>query len=431
MLRLDVYDTMTGIRLNHAGIPFSKCSWSQSWNTAGGMNVTIPLTRGTRDMDLDGLLVEQSTLLALWDGERIVHAGPILESPEWDAESQSLSVKCGDAWSLFDWRLVLDPLLRNRVFDGPVTVDEDDPTSEWVVGYAGSGGDIVKGLIGLTQQWGRLCVNVPVGYEPQHGGSPLSFTWAAWDYTTVSNALADVLAMEYGGQLRFDPGLQEDGRFYWQARWAQDGIVDHEWKWNADAPGQRIRFTGIGSGGNPIINQVWASGGNDNGQLLLTRADDTDMQADTILLQSGSSTSTDSLASLHATARGTLAASRRDRVWKLECAAGRHVQVGDHIDLRVNDPYLHDRDRNGNMTSTLIPLVVTDVAGEAGGEWVSLQARQRAASVDGIRPGDTDPLIWVRRRMDGLERMAMAASNPTALQAYGVIGKLRQLLGGK
>lgn len=428
MYRLEAYDCVNGTHLNAAPLPCSKCTWSQAWNTAGSMSVDIPMTRELRDVDLDPLLVEQSTLLALWDGTRIVHAGPILEPPSWDAEGRVLSVKCGDAWSLFDWRLVLDRQLRRRLFDGPVTVDEDNPSSEWTVGYAGSGGDVVKGLIGLAQSWGRLCVNVPSGYAPQHGGSPMSLSWAAWDLSTVSDAISDVLESEYGGQLRFDPLLDADGRFHWQARWAQDGIVDAVWRWNILMPGPHVRFLGVDSSGGSIVNQVWATGGRDKDQLLIARADDADMEASTMLLQAGSSTSTDSLASLHSTARGLLAGGRRDRVWKLEAGREHPVRVGDHIDLRVNDPYLHDRDRDGSPISTLIPLVVTDVSGDVSSEWVSIQARQRATSVDGVRAGNTNPVTWLGRRMDRLERMAARALAPSGTQAYGVVAKLRQLL---
>lgn len=428
MYRLEAYDCRTGNHLNATSIPFSKCSWEESWNTAGGMNVEIPMTRETLALDLQSLLIEQSTLLALWDDGRIVHAGPILESPEWDAVRQTLQVQCGDGRSLFNWRLVLDTRLEERAFDGPVTVDDDNPSHEWTVGFGGSGGDIIKGLIGLTQQWGDLCVNVPIGYPPQSGGSPLSLTWAAWDFATVGEAFDDVLALEHGGQLRFDPEIGTDGRFHWQTIWAENGIVDHYWRWHAGAPGVRVRFTGVGSSGNPIVNEVWASGGRNNDQLLLTRADDRTSQRATILLQAGSASNTSSLAALHSTAKSMLAGARTDRVWKLEAGREHDVHVGDSIDLRVNDPYIHDTSPDGQRVSTLVPLVVTDVGGDASSDWLTIQARQRADSIDGIRPGNSNPVTWLRNRMTMLERLAMSAASPSGTQAYGVVAKLRQLL---
>ncbi|MBT1171264.1 hypothetical protein [Bifidobacterium sp. SO4] len=431
MYRLEAYDTMNGVHLNKRPIPFTSCSWSESWNAGGDMSVRIPMSRDAEGMDLDGLLVEQATLLALWDGDRIVHAGPIMESPEWDAETQVLSVKCGDGWNLFDWRLVLDTRLRSMEFDGPITVDDDNPSSEWVVGYAGSGGDIIKGLIGLAQSWGRLCVNVPIGYEPQTGGSPLSLSWAGWDFTTMSQAFSDVLDSANGGQLRFDPQIQPDGRFRWQARWAQNGLTDHEWMWNTLAPRERIRFLGVASGGEPIINQVWASGGKNSDQLLMARADDTDAQTVETLLQagSGSASSNGSLAALHAYAKSTLSASRRDRVWKLQAHASHQVRVGDHVALRVNDGFIHERATDGTRVSSLIPLVITDISGDVSGEWLDIQARQYAASIDGIRPGNTNPVAWLANRMDRLSRMTAMALAPSGTQAYGTVGKIRELFG--
>ena len=123
------------------------------------MSVTIPLSDDIASLDLDTILVEQQTALALLDGDTVIHAGPILESPSWDAENRTLSVSCGGGWSLFEWRLVLDSLLESREIDGELLIDEDNPGAEWTVAYQGTAGDIARSLIQLAQRWGDLPVD--------------------------------------------------------------------------------------------------------------------------------------------------------------------------------------------------------------------------------------------------------------------------------
>ncbi|RSX53934.1 hypothetical protein D2E25_0240 [Bifidobacterium goeldii] len=415
MFRLEAYDTQYGTHLNTRPIPVVSCSWSQSWNTAGSMSVTIAVGEATQGIDLNELLVEQYTLLALMDGDQIIHAGPILEAPEWDAESQQLTIKCGGGWSLLDWRLVLDPRLNERSYEGSIEVDEDNPSGEWVLGYGGSAGDIAKALIGLAQQWGRLCVNVPVGLTEQPGIEPLSVSAYAWEMKTIGSMLDDLMSMETAGQLRFDPKLDADGRFSWQTRWARTGIVDHSYLWNTLQPDSRIVLQGVSGGGTPIATQVWATGGRSDGRILITRADD-ESSASGMLLQAGNASNTNSLAALHAYARGTLAASRRDRTWKLRVGREHQVRVGDHIDLRVQDEYVYERNRDGQHTSTLIALVVTDVSGNISDDYLDVQARQRATSVNGVRPGNSNPMTWLASRLDRLQSDVAAALTPVVVR---------------
>ena len=66
MLRLNAFSLRDGTRL--CGLPFSDCSWSQSWNESGSMSVTIPLSDDIASLDLDTILVEQQTALSFLFG---------------------------------------------------------------------------------------------------------------------------------------------------------------------------------------------------------------------------------------------------------------------------------------------------------------------------------------------------------------------------
>lgn len=426
MLHVDAYDLPEGRRI--CRVPgVTSVSWSHSWNDKGSMSVGVIASQAPERLDLDGLLVEQRTMLALRDGRRILHAGPILTSPEWDPSSGTVKISCGGGWNLFDWRLVLDTRLRDRMLDGELVVDEDNPGYEWIVGYGGSGGDIIRSLITLAKAWGALPVAAPSGYG-QTVGAPLSLKWNGWDFKTVGSAFGDVLGLDRGGQLRFDPELLADGRLQWRARWNMDGIVDHRWKWNTCLPGQRVEFAGFAPGELGVANQIWLSGGRDEDRLLLYRADAVE-DGWPLLQATDSGTADRSLASLHAMARTRLGSARRDRTWKLRCGAELDVRVGDHVDLRVDDDYVHDIDAMGRRTSTVIPLVVTDVAGDASSDWLDVQARQRADSVAGVRPGTGDPVGLISRRMRGMDSRLGTALNPLPGQVYSSLAKLRELRG--
>lgn len=426
MLRLNAFSLRDGQRL--CGLRYSDCSWQHSWNDAGSMSVTIPLSDDMASLDLDTILVEQQTALALIDGNTVVHAGPILESPSWDAETRELSISCGGGWSLFDNRLVLDPLLRNQTIDGELVIDEDNPAPEWTVAYQGTAGDIVRSLIQLTKQWG----DVPVDVSPYDGSQSDVVQWDGWEFPVMSDAFNDALDRENAGQLRFDPYLTLDGRLRWKQRWALNGIsdLDEPFQWNTMVPGQRVRFTGCGSGGGPLVNDVWASGGKSNDVLLMYRVSDNTAISNTGILTQlgdGNAGTGDSLAALHSYARNQLNASRRDRTWNLQVGAEWNPHVGDRVQLRVNDPFLHSWKSDGTRTSTVVSLIITDVSGDAGGEWLTVACRETGETVNGIRSAVSDPMMQLAQRLKLTEKQANRANAVTRSQTYQVVNKLSEL----
>lgn len=426
--RLIAYDLQSGVRL--ARLHAKSVTWSHSWNEAGGMTVTLLLDRDMAELDVDSLVVEQRTAIALWLGDRIVHAGPVMTAPEWNPADGTLSVSVGGGLSQLEWLPAMDSRLRQRWLDGQVIVDEDNPEPGFNVGFGGSGGDLVKAWIGLAQQWAdRLRVNVPIAYSASH--TDLTAACAMWDFKTVADMITQTVGLEHGGQVRFDPQLDADGRLQWECVWQEDGIRDHWFKWNPGLPGQRVRFTGVAAGSLPAVTDSWATGGKNDDSLLITRQTDSDAISrgwPLIFKGDTSSGSSDSLAALHATARNNLNASRRDRTFKLSCGVELDPRVGDWIDLRVEDAYLHERLPGGGRVETLLPLVVTDVSGDASSDWVDVQCRQRADSIDGLRPGAGDPMSLVARRMANLSRGVRLANAATGTQAYGTTGKVRSLL---
>lgn len=426
MIRLNAYSLRDGTRL--CGLPAGDCQWAQSWNEPGSMDVTIPMDDSLATLDLDTVLIEQQTALALLDGDRIIHAGPILESPSWDAESRTLTVSCGGGWSLLEWRLVLDPQLTGRTIDGEIVIDEDNPGPEWTVAYQGSTGRIARDLIRLAQRWGDL----PLDMDRYEGSGDDVLQWDGWEFATVSDALTDATGRQGGGQLRFDPYLTSDGRLRWRVRWSADGVSDRSepFRWNAALPGQRVRFLGCGSGGNPWINEIWASGGRSEDVLYMYRLrDEPTLSATGMLVQAGDANAGtgDSMAALHAYARSRLSSSRRDRTWNLQVGAEWAPHVGDRVLLRVDDPFLHSWRADGTRTGVVVALLITDVSGDTGDDWLDVSCRQTGESVDGVASAATDPLRLLARRLRSADRVMSRAAAPARSQTYQVVRKIEEL----
>ena len=426
-MRLNVYSLRDGRRM--AGLPFSDLSWSQSWNAAGSMSVTVPVSDGLAGLDLDGLIVEQQVALALLDGDTVIHAGPVLTPPDWDPSSRELSVSCGGGWSMFDWRLVLDSLLQDRVIDSELLIDEDNPGSEWTVAYQGTPGDIVRSLIQLTKRWGDL----PVDVSEFDGSQSTTVQWDGWEFPVMGSVFSELLDTENGGQLRFDPYITVDGRLRWRERWSLTGVTDreHAFQWNDGMPDQRAKFTGLSSGDEFWADEVWMSGGRSDDVLIMTRQRDDDALGTTGLLwQYGNTNTADSMAGLHSAARARLNVSRRDRSWGFQVGRELLPRVGDRVEFRVNDPYLHAWKADGTRIGTVVPLIVTDVSGDASSEWLDVSCRQCGDVVNGVRSSVMNPLDLMTRRLKRVESDTRRANSATRSQTYQVVRKLSDIRGG-
>lgn len=412
-------------------IPFSSCSWREEWNEAGSMSVDILLSEHTGNLDLDAILLEDRTLLALFDGERIVHAGPILESPAWNADTHTVSVNVGGGWSLFDLRLVMDSQLRYTDVDGSILMDDSSKPSAWTLGFTGSPGDLIRYLIMETVQWGRLPVST-LSYEsdPQ-----LTMSWYGWDFVKLSDAFKDILGTDDGGQLRFDPELDEDGRLRFVERWARKGVTDRPvpFRWNSMAPEARVRFQGVDSGGQRRVNEMWMSGGKNVDKTFITVSRDLDALLDgEPLFQAGESdqNTENRLSVLHSHSKARLDASRLDRTWNFLVGHELNPEVGDLVEFTVNDRFLHETRADGTRTATVVSLIITNVEGTVGDEWLKVSCRQHGDTVNGVTSAVNDPLALFSRRLRDAERLLRKANSPTGTQSYQVVSKLQTLLQG-
>lgn len=350
-------------------LPYTSCSWSDSINEAGGLEVEVQYS--TQAAAVPGGLWR---VLRLWGshlaavrGSRVLHAG-WLTSYKWDAEHARLTLTCGGGMSILRKRLVLNHELDKVWRDGAVLVDEQHPAGPWVLELKGTYRDIASGLVGEAMKWGGLPFDLP---KPDTGGTH-DLSYAGYDLATVSDRLEDLSHRADGHEISMDPYLDAGGRLRYRLR-SEPEIVDHEYTeegagvLSAVAPGSRVRLTGADGDGADMTGQVYASGGKGDDMTVICR--DGDGIEGLPLLQSADTehTTATNPSTLIGHIRGDLAfGCRDDETFSLQVGEETPLRPGDHMDVQVQDLFFGWR---------RLRLKVTDVGGSSGSDWQDVQAR--------------------------------------------------------
>lgn len=363
MQSMHVFDAVTGEHVMR--IPYTACSWSDSLNREGGMDVTIDYTAEAIQSGLGSVLTEWAHIIALVDdhnGTRtVIHAGP-LTGHDWDAEHRQLALSVGGGLTLLTKRLVLSRRLRDTWRDMPVLVDETHPAGDMALRCAGSWRDIAIRLILETLAWDPLPITVP---QILNDGA-YARTYYAWDLATVADRLTELTMLEDGLEIRFDPYVDEQGRLFFGLIAAHD-LAGAPLRLDATLPDVRCRLLGVSADGSALTTQVWLTGGKDGDKTLMCRRS----VAKTPLLQTSdtSHTTVERMATLQQHALGALATHAWcDEAYKLAIGCEHPVRPGDALDVRVADDWLG---------VTRLRLKVTDVSGTADSDWVTVTAQTR------------------------------------------------------
>lgn len=363
MQSMHVFDAVTGEHVMR--IPYTACSWSDSLNREGGMDVTIDYTAEAIQSGLGSVLTEWAHIIALVDdhnGTRtVIHAGP-LTGHDWDAEHRQLALSVGGGLTLLTKRLVLSRRLRDTWRDMPVLVDETHPAGDMALRCAGSWRDIAIRLILETLAWDPLPITVP---QILNDGA-YARTYYAWDLATVADRLTELTMLEDGLEIRFDPYVDEQGRLFFGLIAAHD-LAGAPLRLDATLPDVRCRLLGVSADGSALTTQVWLTGGKDGDKTLMCRRS----VAKTPLLQTSdtSHTTVERMATLQQHALGALATHAWcDEAYKLAIGCEHPVRPGDALDVRVSDDWLG---------VTRLRLKVTDVSGTADSDWVTVTAQTR------------------------------------------------------
>lgn len=241
--------------------PVDDVSWSHEWCDEGSLDVTIH-PRNLRTSDGRIVPIDWSTLLRKWAvilvvtrGDIVEAAGPILDR-DWDGEK--LKLKCGDGWSLWNNRFVLNRLLRAHWVDGDILVDEDNPAPEWHLRVNGKTyTDLIVQIIDESLQWGAAPYTLPTAVT-----SPANYTreYFCWDFATVLDRIQDLTEVINGPEVWFQPTLDSDDVFRWQLR-SGDDIGQHHYRLHTGSRDSRLDIGSLSDKADDMTTQAFGIGG--------------------------------------------------------------------------------------------------------------------------------------------------------------------------
>lgn len=354
-----VYDLATGRHLTR--LPYAKCSWSESLNKAGGLNVDVDMSGESNRIDLRSLLRTWKVLVSYERDGTVIHAGP-LTSVEWDASSRRLSLTCGGGLTLLTKRLVLSRRLRDPWRDGKILVDEKHPAGDLRLTVRGSRRDIIRGLVDETMQWGALPFTLP-----KAEGGNLTMHYDAWDLATVASRIGELTDTEY----RFPPSTSGGTlSFGIEAARTLTNTTPH--KWNAVVPDSRVMFDGVSAAGDDLTTQAWLTGGKDDDRTYMCRRTSEQLTGQGWPMMQSADTGHTTVADLRELQEHAVQDLRvgtfPTETFKLRVGEEHDVRVGDQADITLDDDY---------YGRAMLRVRVTDVGGGSDTDWLTIQAKER------------------------------------------------------
>lgn len=362
---LHAYAITTGEHLYR--LPYGSAQWQESIKQPGSLSVTVPLSREAKQLDLWATLRPWRCMLALQRGRDVIHAGPLTDL-QWDAGSRSLSLTCGGGLTLLTKRLVLNRALRDGWRDGTVLVDEKHPAANMTLAWRRTQWWAVAcRLILETKQWADLPIDLPdanVSGDKQR-------TYFSWDLATVADRINDLMILEGGPELTFDPYLSADGRLRFLMRAGKPELITATHRWDTVLPDSRVDLESVSGSGARLTNQVWATGGKDSDKTLMCRRTAQPLPGYPLMQSSNTShTTVERLSTLQQHAAGQLGAGAwPDETFTLKVGEEWDVHVGDHAITRFADDYLGDQ---------TLELKITDISGDTGSDLLTVTCKEVA-----------------------------------------------------
>lgn len=359
-MQVRVFRAVDGAPIEGSNIvPYSTCTYKLGRSEPGEMTLSLPRSKPFAAWGARRKMRPWFAIAALIDGNEVLHAGPVLRR-KWTPRS-GLSVTVGGGWDLFAKRLVLNHALEAAWIDGEVLLDEDNPSPEWVLQFAGlSLGGIGAGLVREALKWGPLCIDEP-DLEP---GTAVR-TYNGWDFARVSDRLSELTEVINGPQIDFRPYLRSDGylRFEYQALAA--GGRHH--RLSSAMEGHGIIYEDVDEDGASLASEVFALGGRSEDIVLAAR------HRSSTLTNQGYPVMQEALKSHSSVSRlDTLQGHVQQRVadgstvpesTQLRMRRSLGVRPGDVLDLSTGSSY------HGKIEQI---LHVAEISGSATSEWMTV-----------------------------------------------------------
>lgn len=352
-MQVRIFNTVDGSPVSGSSVaPVSDVSWSRSYNEPGSLSLTLPPTEELLQWGARKKLRPWKHCAALIDEANVIAAGPITRR-KWSGD---ISVSCGGGWTIFDKRLVLNHALATAWHDGEVLLDEDNPSPEWLLEFAGlSYGGIGAGLIREALKWGPLLVDGP---DLESGTRERRYQ--GWDLATVADRLDDLANLQGGPMIRFVPYIRGDGHLRFRY---ETGAVGAYYRMAETMQGYGVIVEDVDEDGGSMATDSFALGGRDDDIVLAARSSSaalTDGGWPVMQVADKSHTSVSRLDTLKGYTDQLVAdGATVPESTKLRVRASAGVQPGDVIDLTTSNSFHGKRE---------VMLHVASVSGDFS-EW--------------------------------------------------------------
>ena len=359
-MQVRVYRAIDGAPVGGSNIvPFSKASYKLAENEPGSMDLALPRSSVLAAWNARRKLRPWWAVAALIDDGEVVHAGPVLRR-KWTPKG-GLQVSVGGGWDLLSKRLVLNHALDAAWIDGEVLLDEDNPSPEWVLRFAGlSLGGIGAGLVQEALKWGGLCIDSP---ETEPGTAVR--TYRGWDFATTADRITELTQVEGGPLVRFRPYLREDGylRFAYEA--GVPGSRRH--RLSTAMQGHGVTVEDVDEDGDTLATEAYALGGREEDIVLAARRRSTTLTSQgypVMMVGTKSHSSVSELTTLQGhVGQAVIDGSTIPESTQLKMRRSRGVLPGDVVDLTMRSSF------HGTVDES---IRVAQISGDATSEWVTV-----------------------------------------------------------
>lgn len=256
-------------------VPWTDISVENRRNSPESITVQVSLLDPKSEaLDLENTAAEGKTLLAVFDGDYCVAAGPIWEH-EWDEESNVLTLTAEGMWSLFYRRFILPQTADTMsllVQTGDDAGEPNPATATKLVGLSWPA--LVRSLI--VQSFGRAGGSLPLVFGDAGVGSH-DHNYEGSAFKTIGSALDDLTQLDDGPEIQFVPRWTADKRgIEFLVRVGDDTSREltsasvHRFDFSARK--KRVRKLKVKKSATEMTSEAWAIGGRQAAVALIARA---------------------------------------------------------------------------------------------------------------------------------------------------------------
>lgn len=242
------YSVSTANWADKIELPAMEFTGGRALNTGCDGSTTFDVS----DQEVDELVTGESikelqrVLVATWD-ENAVYAGLITEVEE-DLDAGTVTVKHSDIWWILQRRYLLASRDNNAAAAAPITWTGQPLAA--LANYV-----VNRGLQGDPADR----YNLPVAFSYEPGGTTADRSYFGYEFTSVTDALADIIGSDGGPFVEFDSRWTGGTTsLEWSMRSGQ--LTDGYWEWDATAPKTAVSGVKLNTSAQKVSNKAYGTG---------------------------------------------------------------------------------------------------------------------------------------------------------------------------